>query len=60
MRSTARASALVSLRLILVATEAIPADLARATRKLVTHARLVAMPAFVGKRAEGKPGRAPS
>jgi pyochelin synthetase len=55
-----RASALVSLRLILVAAEAIPADLARATKKLVTHARLVAVPAFVGKRAADKPGRAPS
>jgi non-ribosomal peptide synthetase component F len=57
--SPQRASALVSLRLILVATEAIPVELARATKKLVTHARVVAVPAFVGERAN-KPGRAPS
>jgi pyochelin synthetase len=55
--SPQRASSLVSLRLILVATETIPVELARATKKLVPHARLAAVPAFVGKRA-AKPGPA--
>lgn len=47
-----RASALGSLRLILMASETIPVALARATKRLVPHARLTCVPAFVGKQGQ--------
>jgi non-ribosomal peptide synthetase component F len=48
-----RASALFSLRLILMASDTIPFALERATKRLVPQARLTAVPALAGKQRRG-------
>ena len=49
-----RASALTSLRLILMASEGIPRELVRAAKRLVPQARFAAVPAFVGRPAANR------